>query len=442
MPGDSHKRKHSSSDEEADLSDRKVELKRQRSGDLSAEDSKPIIDVKDENETSAPKSESGVNDEISETKTSETENLPIDKDYADANESQVEEKVESAEGSGADEISEKPTPSETTLADKSTAAEAIESNKDAESKGESSSEDKGDLVLSKDDGEKQSTENETPSEKTTEKTTETKVFGSGLTSATEQESSKNFNESGKSVFGSASDAGKSATTGSVFGSGAVFGASSWSSSSLPTKNVFADLDSSGSNSPATSASSNGKVFGSGSLFGASSSAPLSGGETKNIFESLPEKKEEEEKVISTVVGEQKEDNPDLQVREIETGEESEEPVYSCRAKLYALDITAEQIGWKERGVGTLHVNNSTKSESDKKRSRIVMRSDGSLRVILNVLLTPKTEIQRGLKSSFASEKFVRLTGVEDGKPIQYAIKTGNANTGEELFEAIQKLITL
>lgn len=441
MAGDSHKRKHSSSDEETDSSDKKIELKKQRSGDLKVQGAKSSIDVKNETETLPPKPESSVEDKTSEAKTLENESLSAEDGPVDTDKSQKEEKTESAHNAETDKISGNPEQSGTTTIDENTTPQAIDNNevRDANAEIDANKEDQS--ALSKDDGDKESVDDTDKSETPVKKAAETKVFGSGFTSKAENGSDKDSKEPIKSVFGSVSNTGKSASTGSVFGSGAVFGASSWSSSSMSTKNVFAELDLSGSSSPSTSASSNGKVFGSGSVFGASST-PLSAGETKNIFESLPDKKEEEEKVSSSVVGEQKEDNPELQVREVETGEESEESVYSCRAKLYALDVTAEQIGWKERGVGTLHVNNSTESADDKKRSRIVMRSDGSLRVILNVLLTPKTEIQKGLKSSFASEKFVRLTGVEDGKPIQYAIKTGNANIGEELYEAIQKLISL
>lgn len=135
---------------------------------------------------------------------------------------------------------------------------------------------------------------------------------------------------------------------------------------------------------------------------------------------------------------------------VETGEELEESTFSCRAKLYALDLTSADKSWKERGVGTLHVNTFKKSKdpSDddnaekaaKTTSRLVMRSDGLLRVVLNVPLLKSFEVFKGMKSSLQSEKFVRITAIEDSKPIQYALKTGNTDTADKLYNSIKQLI--
>lgn len=134
---------------------------------------------------------------------------------------------------------------------------------------------------------------------------------------------------------------------------------------------------------------------------------------------------------------------------VETGEEAEESKFSCRAKLYVLDLTNSEQGWKERGVGTLHVN-TTKAESGDKsnsgstaegaKSRLVMRSDGLLRVVLNVPLHKNFEVMSGMKSSLQSEKFVRISHIEDAKPVQYALRTNNADTAQRLFKAIEDLV--
>lgn len=113
-------------------------------------------------------------------------------------------------------------------------------------------------------------------------------------------------------------------------------------------------------------------------------------------------------------------------------------MFNCRAKLYALSLVAPSEGWKERGVGTLHVN--TKSENDKKKSRLVMRSDGLLRVILNVSLHKNFEIFQGMKSSLQSEKFVRISTLEDGEPVQYSLRTSNKETAQGLFDIITELV--
>ena len=69
-----------------------------------------------------------------------------------------------------------------------------------------------------------------------------------------------------------------------------------------------------------------------------------------------------------------------------------------------------------------------------------MRSDGLLRVVLNVPLLKSFEVFKGMKSSLQSEKFIRITAIENGKPIQYALKTANADTSDKLYSAIQQLI--
>ncbi|VVT50836.1 uncharacterized protein SAPINGB_P002896 [Magnusiomyces paraingens] len=134
----------------------------------------------------------------------------------------------------------------------------------------------------------------------------------------------------------------------------------------------------------------------------------------------------------------------LEQKKVETGEEYEESKFSCRAKLYALDITNSSEGWKERGVGPLHVNSVKKEFEDqfenKTKARVVMRADGILKVILNVPLSKSTEVFAGMKSSLASENFVRITAFEEGKPFQYSLRTNNADTAKELYESIKKLL--
>lgn len=129
----------------------------------------------------------------------------------------------------------------------------------------------------------------------------------------------------------------------------------------------------------------------------------------------------------------------LEAREVKTGEEAEESFFSCRAKLYALDLSASnQAAWKERGVGQVHVNGG-KKEDGSLYSRIIMRSDAVLRVILNQAITKNTEVQKGMKSSLASEKFVRITGFEDGTPFQYALRAPTKDIATELSEHLERL---
>jgi hypothetical protein len=107
---------------------------------------------------------------------------------------------------------------------------------------------------------------------------------------------------------------------------------------------------------------------------------------------------------------------------VETGEEAEETVFSCRAKLYHF----EGKEWKERGVGTFKINTAwapSSEESSDRKSRLIMRTDGVHRVVLN------TPIFRGMKVGNAdgdapTGKTLNVTGIEGGKPTLFALKVG------------------
>ncbi|CAI4065372.1 hypothetical protein N7582_002984 [Saccharomyces uvarum] len=126
----------------------------------------------------------------------------------------------------------------------------------------------------------------------------------------------------------------------------------------------------------------------------------------------------------------------LQKQDIKSGEESEECIYQVNAKLYQLSKIEE--GWKERGVGVIKVN---KSKKDEEKTRIVMRSRGILKVILNIQLVKGFTVQKGFTGSLQSEKFIRLLALDDnGDPAQYAIKTGKKETTDELYNTIVKSV--
>lgn len=84
-------------------------------------------------------------------------------------------------------------------------------------------------------------------------------------------------------------------------------------------------------------------------------------------------------------------------QQLETGEEEEETVYSCRAKLYAFAVLDDdKKEWRERGLGTLRLNVKRLSQDEaegKPKARFLMRAEGSHRVVLN---TPvKKELKFG-----------------------------------------------
>lgn len=112
----------------------------------------------------------------------------------------------------------------------------------------------------------------------------------------------------------------------------------------------------------------------------------------------------------------------------ETGEEDEEVVIKCRAKLYYF----ENREWKERGVGDLKINVrfELKEGSDEetpqleRKARIIMRTEHVHRVVLN------TPIFKGMKVGNQSGdepngKFLNLAGMENGKPALFMLKVYN-----------------
>jgi hypothetical protein len=107
----------------------------------------------------------------------------------------------------------------------------------------------------------------------------------------------------------------------------------------------------------------------------------------------------------------------------ETGEEAEETIFSCRAKLYHF----EGKEWKERGVGTFKINTAWASSSEEtldRKSRLIMRTDGVHRVVLN------TPIFKGMKvgtpeGGEPTGKTLNVTGIEGGKPTLFALKVSS-----------------
>ena len=81
-------------------------------------------------------------------------------------------------------------------------------------------------------------------------------------------------------------------------------------------------------------------------------------------------------------------------QDIETGEEGEMIEMTCRAKLYNFAPAAEagKKEWRERGVGILRLNVQRPLHDDddtKTTARLLMRADGSHRVLLNTPILPQ-----------------------------------------------------
>lgn len=66
-----------------------------------------------------------------------------------------------------------------------------------------------------------------------------------------------------------------------------------------------------------------------------------------------------------------------------TGEENEETIFQGDFKLFVWDLATSN--WIEKGRGQLKLNDST--DSEQKKSRLIMRISGTLRIILNVAIS-------------------------------------------------------
>lgn len=113
--------------------------------------------------------------------------------------------------------------------------------------------------------------------------------------------------------------------------------------------------------------------------------------------------------------------------DLRTGEEDEFAVASVRAKLFTM---AEDQSWKERGTGTVRCN-VPKMEGGIGGARLVMRSEGVLRLILNIKLF------KGIKVNLEQDKFLRIVAFEDGKPAHFALRIGNASAASQFYYTIR-----
>ncbi|KAM9694489.1 LOW QUALITY PROTEIN: ran-binding protein 3-like [Trichechus inunguis] len=94
----------------------------------------------------------------------------------------------------------------------------------------------------------------------------------------------------------------------------------------------------------------------------------------------------------------------LEKIDIITGEEAEHNVLKITCKLFIFNNTTQS--WTERGRGTLRLNDTARSDCGTLQSRLIMRNQGSLRLILNSKLWAQMEIQR------ANHKNLQITATD------------------------------
>ncbi|KAL2217953.1 hypothetical protein M432DRAFT_408392 [Thermoascus aurantiacus ATCC 26904] len=120
-------------------------------------------------------------------------------------------------------------------------------------------------------------------------------------------------------------------------------------------------------------------------------------------------------------------------QEVETGEEGETTLFSCKAKLF--HFTDKE--WKERGIGTFKVN-VREQEGGKKTARMIMRADGVLRVMLN------TPIFKGMMigdptGKEPTTKQVNIASIENGRSVPLLLRTQNNDLAKELYHVVRDL---
>ncbi|XP_059552972.1 ran-binding protein 3 isoform X8 [Myotis daubentonii] len=123
----------------------------------------------------------------------------------------------------------------------------------------------------------------------------------------------------------------------------------------------------------------------------------------------------------------------LEKVEVITGEEAESNVLQIQCKLFVFDKTSQS--WVERGRGLLRLNDMASADDGTLQSRLVMRTQGSLRLILNTKLWAQMQIDK------ASEKSIRITAMdtEDQGVKVFLISASSKDTGQ-LYAALHHRI--
>nr|XP_035976590.1 ran-binding protein 3 isoform X10 [Halichoerus grypus] len=123
----------------------------------------------------------------------------------------------------------------------------------------------------------------------------------------------------------------------------------------------------------------------------------------------------------------------LEKVEVITGEEAESNVLQIQCKLFVFDKASQS--WVERGRGLLRLNDMASTDDGTLQSRLVMRTQGSLRLILNTKLWAQMQIDK------ASEKSIRITAMdtEDQGVKVFLISEGSSHPDQEIFQPTTSL---
>nr|XP_046264829.1 ran-binding protein 3b isoform X3 [Scatophagus argus] len=123
----------------------------------------------------------------------------------------------------------------------------------------------------------------------------------------------------------------------------------------------------------------------------------------------------------------------LEKVDVKTGEESESNVLQMQCKLYVFEKNAQS--WIERGRGLLRLNDMASTDDGTLQSRLVMRTQGSLRLILNTKLWPQMQVDK------ASEKSVRITAMDtEDQGVKVFLISGSSKDIGQLAAALHHRI--
>jgi hypothetical protein len=111
---------------------------------------------------------------------------------------------------------------------------------------------------------------------------------------------------------------------------------------------------------------------------------------------------------------------------VKSGEEEESTLFSQKAKLFEL----ESGEWKERGIGTIKLNQAT---TGKQAARLVMRKEQVLTIILNAGIFAE------MKCQTPQDKSLVVSAIAGGKPQSYLIKFQKPEICKELKDKIDDI---
>nr|XP_060617381.1 ran-binding protein 3-like [Anolis sagrei ordinatus] len=122
--------------------------------------------------------------------------------------------------------------------------------------------------------------------------------------------------------------------------------------------------------------------------------------------------------------------------EVTTGEEAEHNVLQINCKLFLFNKAS--LSWIERGSGSLRLNDTSSNNCGMLQSRLVMRNQGSMRLVLNTKLWTQMIVERANRKSLC----ITATDLEDNSVKVFLIQASSKDAAS-LYAAIHhRLIAL